>query len=130
MSIENLEGKAKDGVGHAERAANAAIDDGASKAKGEVREFAGKAQQAVDTAGEVAGRVAAKVREGMSRATDQAADTYATLRGKAQDVAEKVDPFVKEKPYLTVGLAALAGVVAGVLMAGRGPKVIYIKPKT
>ena len=130
MSIENLEGKAQAGVARAEQTTNAAIDDTASKVKGEVRQFSDKAQQAVDSASEVAGRVAGKVREQVSRATDQAADAYATLKDKAQDVAQKVDPFVKEKPYLTVGLAALAGVVAGIMMAGRGPKVIYVKPRT
>lgn len=61
----------------------------------------------------------------VGRATDRAGDAYATAR----DLAEAVDPFVKDRPYATLVLALIAGVIIGGLFLGRGPKVIYVKPR-
>ena len=129
MTIDNLEGKASEGVSRLEKAAGDAIDDGAARAKGEVRHFAGKAQDAVGVAGDAASRVAGVVREKVAKAGDHAADAYSDLVGRAQAAAERVEPFVKEKPYLAVGIAGLLGLVAGLVVAGRGPRVIYVKPR-
>jgi ElaB/YqjD/DUF883 family membrane-anchored ribosome-binding protein len=41
--------------------------------------------------------------------------------------AHTVDPFVKERPYLALGLGFAAGILLGVLWLGR-PKVVYIRP--
>ena len=43
-------------------------------------------------------------------------------------MADTVDPFVKEKPYLSLALAAVAGFILGALLSGGGAKVIYIRP--
>jgi ElaB/YqjD/DUF883 family membrane-anchored ribosome-binding protein len=44
-------------------------------------------------------------------------------------VAHQVDPYVKGKPYATMGMAAVAGLLLGLIMAGHGPKVIYVEPR-
>ena len=68
-------------------------------------------------------------RAAAARVTDQARDAYDQARLKAYDLAEVVDPFVKEKPYAALGLAALGGLMLGLLYAGRGPKVVYLRTR-
>lgn len=72
-----------------------------------------------------AGDAKANARDFVERATDRAGDAYATAR----DIAEAVDPFVKDRPYATLVLALIAGVIIGGLFLGRGPKVIYVRPR-
>jgi len=60
----------------------------------------------------------------VERATDRAGSAYATAR----DLAQAVDPFVKDRPYATLFLALIAGIIIGGLFLGRGPKVIYVRP--
>ena len=74
------------------------------------------------------GKTAKKAVEAVASATDQATDTYQTLRKRAESVADAVDPFVKEQPYIAVALAMVAGLILGALIGGGGAKVIYIKP--
>ena len=64
-------------------------------------------------------------RDFVDRATNRAGDAYATAR----EIAEAVDPFVKDRPYATLVLAVIAGVIIGGLFLGRGPRVIYVKPR-
>jgi ElaB/YqjD/DUF883 family membrane-anchored ribosome-binding protein len=67
---------------------------------------------------------------------DRAAGAYANVAGKTRDVADQVndavkaiEPFVRTRPYLAVSLAVIAGFLLAVVYLGRGPKVIYVKPK-
>lgn len=59
----------------------------------------------------------------ISRAAGRAADSYAAAR----DVAERIDPFVKDRPYLSLTMGVMAGLVIGGLFLPAGPKVIYVK---
>lgn len=61
----------------------------------------------------------------ISRAANRAANSYAAVR----DVAERVDPFVKDKPYLSLAMGVAAGLVIGGLFLPAGPKVIYVKAR-
>jgi ElaB/YqjD/DUF883 family membrane-anchored ribosome-binding protein len=58
-------------------------------------------------------------------ATDRAGDAY----GAAREFAASVEPFVKDRPYAALALAVFAGFVIGGLFLGRGPRVIYVKPR-
>ena len=49
-------------------------------------------------------------------------------KSPARDFAGAVDPFVKDRPYATLALALIAGVIIGGLFLGRGPRVIYVRP--
>ena len=60
----------------------------------------------------------------VERATGRAGNAYSAAR----DLAQAVDPFVKDRPYATLALALIAGVILGGLLLGRGPRVIYVKP--
>lgn len=64
-------------------------------------------------------------RDVIDRATDRAAQSYAAAR----DIAEQIDPFVKDRPYLSVAMGVMAGLVIGGLFLPSGPKVIYVKAR-
>jgi ElaB/YqjD/DUF883 family membrane-anchored ribosome-binding protein len=128
MNPENIEGKVKNGIGQVEAAAGEVLGDPGMQFSGEARQIEGAAEDALGKAKDVIGKTAKKAVDAVASATDQATETYQTLRKRAEGVAETVDPFVKDQPYLAVMLAAVAGMIIGALMAGGGAKVIYIKP--
>jgi ElaB/YqjD/DUF883 family membrane-anchored ribosome-binding protein len=76
------------------------------------------------------GEAADHVSEAASKVSAQAKDLYGEVTGRARKIAETVDPYVKDKPYATMGLVAVAGLLFGLLVAGHGPKVIYVEPRS
>ena len=62
----------------------------------------------------------------LERAAERATDTYAAAR----ELAEQVDPFVKDRPYLSLAMAAMAGLVIGGLFLPTAPKVVYVKARS
>ena len=72
----------------------------------------------------VADDLANETRDTIDQATDRAVETYAAAR----KVVEQVNPFVKDRTYLSLGLAALAGLIIGGLFLPPGPRVGYVKP--
>ena len=83
----------------------------------------GSAQDAVNQAAEGA-------KAAVSRASEQARTIYGQAQERVQGVTDTVDPFVREQPYAALGIAAAAGLVVGLLLAGRGPRVVYVKPRS
>jgi ElaB/YqjD/DUF883 family membrane-anchored ribosome-binding protein len=49
-----------------------------------------------------------------------------TLSGM-RATARNVDPFVRERPYLALGIGVATGVLLGLMWLGR-PKVVYVRP--
>lgn len=91
----------------------------------EVTRSEGGAERAVGKLKDKAADLGQKV---SAAAADRAMDVYAGAAERFDRVAGRVDPFVREKPYAALGFAVVAGLLAGLLLAGRGPKVIYLKP--
>jgi ElaB/YqjD/DUF883 family membrane-anchored ribosome-binding protein len=85
-----------------------AIDESAAAAVGKVSALADQASELVAKAGEHAQKV------------------YSQAAGRAQDAADIIDPFVQERPYAALAIAAGIGLVVGLLMGGRRPKIIYV----
>jgi ElaB/YqjD/DUF883 family membrane-anchored ribosome-binding protein len=129
MSSEELQGKVQSGLGKVETAAGQALDDPSLQAKGEVRQFSGRVQEAVGRARETMGTAASRARAAFDSAPSQASDAYQALRDNAQMVAGRVDPFVKEQPYVAVVAGVVIGLLAGALLFSGGSKVIYVKPQ-
>jgi ElaB/YqjD/DUF883 family membrane-anchored ribosome-binding protein len=93
------------------------------------RKVSDTAQSAGANAQRRIGEAASYVSQAASKASAQAKDLYGDVAGRARKLADTVDPYVKDKPYATMGLVAVAGLLFGLIMAGRGPKVIYVDPK-
>ena len=102
----------------------------ANRASGKIQDASDKAQDAID---ESAAAAVDKVSDLADRASAlvaevgvRAKDGYSRAAARAQEAADIVDPFVQERPYAALAIAAGIGVVVGLLIAGRGPKVIYV----
>ena len=93
--------------------------------------------RAQDAVAEAADKVADKVVEASVRANviadtigERATDAYGKAVLTARQLDATIEPFVQERPYAALGIAAGLGIVAGLLLAGRGPKVIYVRPRS
>lgn len=138
MSENNFEGRLNVAAGGAETLAGRLGDDPVMQSQGDLRQAAGLAQQSAgkvqDAIAQVAESATAAVNRLSEQATtavnsisDHAREAYGKASGRAQKVAETVDPFVKDQPYAALGVAAGVGLVLGLLAAGRGPRVIYVR---
>ncbi len=90
---------------------NAAMDAGeAIKASG---------QQLGDQMGERYRSTRARVQEGLSQAKNNLSDMQKKASVRTRDAADTADQFVKEHPWQSVGIGAVAGLVVGFLMMRR-----------
>jgi ElaB/YqjD/DUF883 family membrane-anchored ribosome-binding protein len=64
-------------------------------------------------------RVRGKVQRAVEAAKESIADTTENLRKQAQRVASTADDYVRESPWQAIGIAALVGVVVGILATRR-----------
>lgn len=101
---------------------NGAAAKKADQAAQKVREIGAKVQKGAEQA-------ASQISEKVNHATERTVEAYDAASRKAKQVAETVDPFVRERPYAAIGAVLGVGVVIGMLLAARSPKVIYIKPR-
>ena len=129
MNEDEIEGGLNTGVGKLEGAAGDMLGDREMQAKGGARRTEGRAQDSVGSAKQAIGEVADQARDVAGRVVDQARGAYGRVSDQAQTVRDTIDPFVKEQPYAALAIAAAAGLFAGLLFAGRGPKVVYVKPQ-
>lgn len=129
MDANIVSGDVKTGLGKLEGSAGDALGDREMQAKGGAKQIEGRTQEAVGSAQQAIGQVADQARDAVSRVADQAKDAYGRVSDQAQAVRDTVDPFVKEQPYAALAIAAAAGLLVGLLFAGRGPKVVYVRPR-
>jgi uncharacterized protein YjbJ (UPF0337 family) len=127
MSIENIEGKVTDGLGRAESAAGDLADNPKLKIKGESRQFQGKIEGAVGATKDAMNSAADQLGALFAKAGGQARDMYGVARGRAQDMADTIDPFVREKPYTAMAIGLAAGLILGGLFLNNAARVVYLK---
>jgi uncharacterized protein YjbJ (UPF0337 family) len=92
--------------------------------QGELRKGLGRAESAIgDATGDMEWRLRGKADEIIGRVQS----AYGHVGQQAGQTYDTVDAFVTERPYLTAGLAALAGVAIGFVLGLGRPKVIVIR---
>ncbi len=128
MNENTIGGGFKVGTGTVEGKMGEALDRPDLQARGSTRQVEGKVQETIGSVQDAVSQAADKVSTTASKLGDQARDAYGQASEKVQAVAKQVDPIVQEQPYLAIGVAAVAGLLLGLLIAGRGPKIIYVKP--
>jgi len=64
-------------------------------------------------------RVRAKVKIALAAAKSALGDGAAQLRGQAKQVSQHTDSYVRDNPWQVVGIAAVVGIVLGVMMTRR-----------
>ena len=121
MNENKTEGAAKVAMGRFESAVGEALGDGEMRARGGARRVEGHVQEAAGSVQETLGDVADQARAAVAKASD----AYGRVSGAARDIAQRVE----DQPYAAVGVAAAIGLLVGLLIAGRGPKVVYVKPR-
>ncbi len=129
MNANEIEGGLKNGAGKVKAKVGQVLDDPNIEADGAAIQIEGRVQ---DIIGQVQDRVldaADKVTAAATKLGDQARESYGQAAVRAKQVADEIDPFVKQKPYVALGLAAAGGLLFGLLFAGRGPKVVYVGPQ-
>ncbi len=129
MNENGIEGAVKNGVGKVERVAGDALDNPGLVAKGAAKQVEGEAQAAAGKAQEALNEAIEKITSLVAKLRDHANDLYGQAQDRAQKVAGQVDPYVHEKPYQAIGVGLALGLVAGILIAGRAPKVIVVRPR-
>jgi len=63
--------------------------------------------------------IRSKVEHTLERAKTSARAGVAAVRGRAEDVSEATDEYVRENPWAAIGVAAAVGIVIGFIAAGR-----------
>ena len=127
MSENDVVGGMQEGFGRLERGAGAALNDpgmdargAANPRKGGARKAAAKLQTQIDG-------LADRVVGGVAKVGEQTRSVYDRTSVQARKVAERVEPFVHERPYAALGATLAVGLVIGLLLNSRGPKIIYVK---
>jgi ElaB/YqjD/DUF883 family membrane-anchored ribosome-binding protein len=64
-------------------------------------------------------RVRAKVKMALSAAKSALSDSADQVRGQARQLTRTTDGYVRDNPWQVVGIAAVVGVVLGVVMSRR-----------
>jgi uncharacterized protein YjbJ (UPF0337 family) len=121
MNENRVEGAAKVVGGRFQRAAGEVLEDRDMQVRGGVREGIGHVQETAGAAQDILEEAAGHVKS--------AASTAGKLYGGVSDFAREVANTIEERSYLSVAAAAAIGLLVGLLIAGRGPKVIYVKPR-
>ncbi len=99
------------------------LADGKEKIAQGVRELVEGAEDLLRAAtnypGEGADAVRSKLATQVTKLKDAASSYEAAVADKYQQITESADGFVRERPWQAVGVAAVAGVVIGALLARR-----------
>jgi ElaB/YqjD/DUF883 family membrane-anchored ribosome-binding protein len=126
MNENEVKGAIDTGAGKVESFAGRVTGDSGLKAGGAVDQTKGKVQALAGKVQDAVGQTADQATETLSKLGDQTKEAYSRASQSAQKVADAVDPFVQERPYAAVAVAAGIGLILGLLLAGRGPRVIYV----
>ncbi len=129
MNANKIEGRVNKAAGKAQAVAGEVLDDAEMKIDGAVDSLDGRVHELIGAAQDAISDAADKVSVASAQLGEQARNAYARINDGVHKTAEQVDPFVKEKPYAALGLAAVGGLFLGMLYAGRGPKIVYVKPR-
>jgi uncharacterized protein YjbJ (UPF0337 family) len=121
MNENRIEGAAKVVGGRFQKATGEILEDREMYIRGGVREGVGHVQEAAGSAQEILEDAVDHVKS----AASTAGKVYDGVSGFTREVARTIE----ERSYLSVAAAAAIGLLVGLLIAGRGPKVIYVKPK-
>lgn len=78
-----------------------------------------KAGQVVDEAGETIQKFGHRIEGNLQQAKEGLVGMQSAISGRASVTAEATDRFAHEHPWKSIGLAAAAGVVIGILIGIR-----------
>jgi ElaB/YqjD/DUF883 family membrane-anchored ribosome-binding protein len=121
MNEDTIKGDLQSGTGKLQAGIGEAIHSPEMQVRGDILHAKGKANDLIGTAKDAVVHAADK-------AGGRARKVYVQAKDRVVGVTQRVEPFVQEKPYVALGLAAAVGLLVGVHLAGRNPRVIYVTP--
>ena len=77
------------------------------------------ARQVMEAARELAGKIASKQPLALAAAKSALSDSAAQVRSQARQASKNTDIYVRDNPWQVVGIAALIGIVVGILASRR-----------
>ena len=126
---DQLKGAASKVAGKVETAADRLLDDGV-QAQDQARQLQGQVQAAAGAAHDTSTKAADTAHDAVSTVADRAGQAYGRAARAFASVRDRVDPFIEEKPYAALGMAAGVGLVVGLLLAGGGSRTVYVRSRT
>lgn len=127
MSKTDFYGAAQPDFAAAEREIGGALGSQDLQADGAKNELKGAARQTSSKVRKAVQIAADRISEGAVSAADHGRDALDRASEGAQQLKSRMDPFVTERPYAALGVGLAIGAVVGLLLAGRRPKVIYVR---
>ena len=102
---------------------NGGVSNAKAFANGEINSFIENVEDLTDALRDVEtpeiARVKAKVKIALAAAKSALADSAAQVRSQAREVSKHTDVYVRDNPWQVVGIAALIGIVVGILASRR-----------
>ena len=129
MNENDIEGAVRKGAGKAQSIAGEVLDDPRMELEGDLRQLDGGVQEMIGQVQDAIADAADSVAATAAKVGERARTTYADVTIRVQRVADQVDPFVKAQPYAALAVAALGGLMLGLIYGGRGPKIVYVRPR-
>ena len=96
---------------------------------GAARPVPGKPQSVVEKLKDQAPGMSQTISSAAGTVKGQAKGLYAQVVGRYDIAPAQLDPFVRERPYTAISIAAATGLLAGLVRARGGSKVVYLKPR-
>jgi ElaB/YqjD/DUF883 family membrane-anchored ribosome-binding protein len=127
MNRNGILGETESLAGRGEAALGDAMGDTTLSVKGRVREAGGEARRAAGKAQDAFQDVADRLSDHASRLSSQAREAAERARVQARKMADNVDPFVHERPYVAIGAGVAVGLLVGLLLAAGRSNVVYVK---
>ncbi|PXA94779.1 hypothetical protein DMC25_00840 [Caulobacter sp. D4A] len=109
---DQFTGAAREGVGRVQDAVGGLTGDSATQMKGKLNQAAGDVQQTY-------GKLSEGVRDTLEGALE-------TVRGEVHERLDTIETYVKDRPLPALAIAAVAGIVLGLLLRG-GSRTIYLR---
>jgi ElaB/YqjD/DUF883 family membrane-anchored ribosome-binding protein len=96
-----------------------------NRIEGVVREGIGRVQ---DAYGGGVGDLGVQARGKLNEAAGEAQNLYGRALDQARDIADEAAELIRDQPYAAAGVAALVGLVVGLLLGGSGnEKIVYVR---
>ena len=127
MNENQVIGAAKKADGRVESLFGEALGDTGMQASGKVREAKGAAQEFVGSVQETADQISDAV-GAMAAVAAKARDSLGRVTAATRRTVATTDEIVTGHPYAVLAAAALFGLVAGILLTARRPKIVYVRP--
>lgn len=125
---DTVKGAAEAATGSIESAAGDILGRSDLQARGSVKQALGRARRAIGESEHKAADAADRLSDAVTDVQDRVRGAYGHAADRLEAINARIVPFAREQSYAALGAAAAVGLLVGLLLAGRGSKVVYLRP--